>query len=327
MQAQTQLKLSHRDIRAEGFGFPVTRRSPHRSTLEVSVVGAGTMGSAMAARLLRQRMHIAVWSRHPESTGNLVERGANAFADVTEAVATADIVITMLPNAEATRAVMLRAGGLERLRPHATWAQMGTIGVAETEQLEVDVRRLRPDVTFVDAPVSGSRVPAEDGKLLILASGPATAEATLQPVFSALGRSTLWLGPVGAGSRMKLVLNTWLAFQTESAAETAALAETFGLSKVDLVRALKGNPLASDYALAQLDRMLEHDYHADFALDLALKDLDLVTSEASGAAPIAGNIAARWRGLVQEGWSGLDVSAARIGLGPGSDRDGGGSER
>ncbi len=324
MQAQTQLKLRHRDARAKG--FPVTRRSSHRSALGVSVVGAGTMGSAMAARLLSQGMHVGVWSRHPESNVDLVERGATTFADVTDAVATADIVITMLPNAEATRAVMLRAGGLERLRRHAIWAQMGAIGVSETEQLEVDVRRLRPDVMFVDAPVSGSRVPAEDGNLLILASGPATAEAKLRTVFSALGRSTLWLGPVGAGSRMKLVLNTWLAFQTESAAETAALAETFGLSNVDLVRALKGNPLASDYALAKLDRMLEHDYHADFALDLALKDLDLVTAEASGAAPIAGNIVARWRGLVQEGWSGFDVSAARNGLGPGSDRNGGGSD-
>jgi 3-hydroxyisobutyrate dehydrogenase len=112
--------------------------------------------------------------------------------------------------------------------------------------------------------------------LLILTSGPATAEAKLERVFAALGRSTLWLGPVGAGSRMKLVLNSWLAFQTEAAAEAAALTENFGLRSEDLVLALRGNPLASDYALAKLDRMLQQDYYADFSPEWALKDLDLV---------------------------------------------------
>jgi 3-hydroxyisobutyrate dehydrogenase len=269
----------------------------------------------MAARLLDRGVDVAVWSRHPESNGDLVERGATAYADVTDAVAGADIVITMLPTAEVTRAVMLRGGALEHMRQNAIWVQMGTIGASEMERLEADALQTRPDLTVVDAPVSGSRIPAETGQLLILASGPPKAEAMLQPIFAALGRSTLWLGPVGAGSRMKLVLNTWLAFQTEAAAETAALAEAFGISNIDLVRALKGNPLASDYALAKLDRMFTHDYHADFSLDWALKDLELVTSEANDAAPIAGDIAERWRGLVRHGWSGFDVSAARNGLG------------
>lgn len=305
---QTNLKIKCHDAVSSSVVPPLATA--------VSVVGAGVMGGAMATRLLDRGLHVAVWSRHPESNGDVVEHGATAFSSVDDAVASADIVITMLPNAEATRAVMLRAGGLVRMRSDAIWAQMGTIGVSETETLASDVRRLRPDVTFVDAPVSGSRVPAENGQLLVLASGPSTATARLEPVFGALGRSTLWLGPAGAGSRMKLVLNTWLAFQTEAAAEAAALAERFGLSESDLVQALRRNPLASDYALAKLDRMLEHDYHVDFALDLALKDLDLVTSEGGTAAPIAGAIAERWRVLVEQGWSGFDVSAARNGLTP-----------
>jgi 3-hydroxyisobutyrate dehydrogenase-like beta-hydroxyacid dehydrogenase len=124
---------------------------------------------------------------------------------------------------------------------------------------------------------------------------------------------------------MKLVLNTWLAFQTEAAAEAAALTERFHLHPEDLVRALRGNPLASDYALAKLDRMIEHDYHVDFSLEWALKDLDLVTSEAHDVAPIAGDIADRWRALVLGGWRDSDVSAARNGLGPsGTSRDGDG---
>jgi 3-hydroxyisobutyrate dehydrogenase len=115
---------------------------------------------------------------------------------------------------------------------------------------------------------------------------------------------------------MKLVLNTWLAFQTEGAAETAAVAERLGVPDPALLSALRDNPLASPYALSKLERMIDHDYQADFALDWALKDLDLVASAAGGSvAPVAGEIADRWRRLVSGGSSGLDVSAAREGLG------------
>jgi 3-hydroxyisobutyrate dehydrogenase len=115
---------------------------------------------------------------------------------------------------------------------------------------------------------------------------------------------------------MKLVLNTWLAFQTEGAAEAAALSERLGVSSSSMLAALRDNPLASQYALGKLQRMVDHDYHPDFSLDWALKDLDLVASASgTGVAPIAAAIADRWRGLVGAGRSGLDVSAAREGLG------------
>jgi 3-hydroxyisobutyrate dehydrogenase-like beta-hydroxyacid dehydrogenase len=115
---------------------------------------------------------------------------------------------------------------------------------------------------------------------------------------------------------MKLILNTWLAFQTEGAAEAAALAERLGVPDSALLDALRDNPLASRYALGKLSWMIEKDYRADFSLDWALKDLDLVASEAgSGVAAVASVIAERWRGLVLDSSSGLDVSAARLGLG------------
>jgi 3-hydroxyisobutyrate dehydrogenase len=203
------------------------------------------------------------------------------------------------------------------MRPNTTWAQMATIGVAATEQLHAETEARRPDVIFVDAPVSGSREPAESGELLILASGAEPASGMLEPVFDALGKRTMWLGPVGAGGRMKLLVNTWLAFQTEGAAESAALAEHFGIDPRLLLDALHDNSLASGYALAKLNRMVVEDYRADFALDWALKDLDRVAFDAGVAAdPIAVAIADRWRDLVQYGGaSGLDVSAARLGLG------------
>src|ERR1039458_2758642 len=283
---------------------------------EAAVIGTGTMGAAMARRLLGAEMNVRVWSRHPASTTALVDLGATAFEKASDAVREADVVITMLPTSEATGDVMFSGRALGAMRPGSIWVQMATVGVEATEWLASKTQTQRPDVAFVDAPVSGSREPAETGQLLILASGPPAASEWLEPVFGALGRATLWLGPAGAGSRMKLILNTWLAFQTEGAAEAAALAERLGVPTSALFDALRDNPLASKYALAKLARMVDEDYQADFALDWALKDLDLVASAAgAGVAPIAVAIADRWRELVSEVSSGLDVSAARRGLG------------
>ena len=283
----------------------------------VTVIGTGTMGTAMARRLLGAGMEVDVWSRHAASTMALVAAGATAYDEATEAVRQSDVVITMLPNADVTAEVMVSGQVLGAMAPQSIWVQMATIGAEGTERLVLETRTHRPSVTFVDAPVSGSREPAEKGQLLILASGPPRTAALLEPVFAALGRATLWLGAAGAGSRMKLVLNTWLAFQVEGAAEVAALATDMGVDAPRLMDALRGNPLASPYALAKLSKMLDQDDHADFSLDLALKDLDLATTEADrGVAPLAAAIAQRWRGLVHNGFSGLDVIAARNGLGP-----------
>jgi 3-hydroxyisobutyrate dehydrogenase len=284
---------------------------------QVAVIGTGTMGAAMSRRLLGAGMDVHVWSRHPSSTMPLVEKGATAFEKASDAVRDVDMVITMLPTAEATAELMFDGQALGTMKPGSIWVQMATIGVEATRRFVERTLARRPVVAFVDAPVSGSRDPAERGQLLILASGPHAAAHSLEPIFGALGRATLWLGPAGLGSAMKLVLNTWLAFQTEGAAEAAALAERLNVPDSALVDALRGNPMASPYALSKLIRMLDEDYHADFSLDWALKDLDLVGAEAGAdVAPVASAIANRWRELVHNGSSGLDVSAARHGLEP-----------
>jgi 3-hydroxyisobutyrate dehydrogenase len=274
------------------------------------------MGNAFAARLLACGFKVNVWSRHPASTTSSIALGATGYANAADAVVDAEVVVTMLSTAEATRAVMFDANVLETMGPNTTWAQMATIGVATTEQFHAEMKTKRSDIVFVDAPVSGSRGPAESGQLLILASGPERTNGAIDAVFAALGRSTMWLGPVGAGSAMKLVLNTWLAFQIEGAAESASLAQRLGVDSELLYEALHDSPLASGFAVSKLERMLKEDYHPDFSLDWALKDLDLA-SAASGvrAVPVAAAIAERWRDLVRNGSSGLDVSAARRGFG------------
>ena len=147
--------------------------SNHRP--RVAVLGVGTMGSGMARRLLDEGFAVEVWNRSPGPAAVLTEAGASTDADAVQAVARVDVVLTMLPTADAVSEVMLRGGGLDALGPGVTWAQMGTIGVAATEQLAAEVACRRPDVAFVDAPVSGSREPARTGRLIILASGQSIA--------------------------------------------------------------------------------------------------------------------------------------------------------
>ncbi|MDQ1364123.1 MAG: 3-hydroxyisobutyrate dehydrogenase [Acidimicrobiaceae bacterium] len=286
------------------------------SVASVTVIGTGTMGSAITRRLLTTGMTVNVWARDPRAAAALAELGATVFDDPRDAVAVATVVLTLLPTADATSEVMIGRQVVDALAPQAVWVQMGTIGVEATEQLDIEVRARRPDVAFVDAPVSGSRGPAESGQLLVLASGPESAVGPVSPVFDAIGRRTMWLGPAGTGSRMKLVLNTWLAFEVEAAAESAALATSLGIAPGALADAVDGNAVASPLALAKLTKMQTADDRAEFALGWALKDLELMrASVGSRPAPVALAIADRWRVLVEQGVGDLDVSAARLGLG------------
>jgi 3-hydroxyisobutyrate dehydrogenase len=292
----------------------------------VSLLGAGTMGAGMAQRLLDLGFPVDVWDRAPGPSARLADRGATAHPEAAQAVAGADIVLTMLATGDAVTDVMLHTGTVDALRPGAVWAQMGTIGLEATERLIAEVVHRRPDIAFVDAPVSGSREPARSGRLLILASGPDPAKPILEPVFGALGQRTLWLGPAGTGSRLKLVLNTWLAFEIEAAAEASALAAGLGLPQSALVEAVTGGPLASATALTKLAKMESGDYSADFSLEWALKDLDLAVAAAGGeTTPVVMAIAERWRRLVAQGDGRLDISAARLGLSSGPDPDNSGN--
>jgi 3-hydroxyisobutyrate dehydrogenase len=281
----------------------------------VAIIGTGTMGAAMARRLLGAGATVDVWNRSPGPSQALGAFGARRHGDAHEAVTRAAVVVTMLPTGTVTRHVMLDEGVVDAIAPGAVWAQMGTVGVDATAALDAAVTTRRPDLRFVDAPVSGSRVPAESGQLVVLASGPETARAVVDSVFAVLGRRTLWLGDAGAGTRMKLVLNTWLAFEVEAAAEASALAAQIGITTAVLSDALAGSPLVSPFAAAKLAKIEAADDRPDFSLGWALKDLELAEAAAGpNAIPVAGAIAERWRDLADRGYGGLDVSAARLRL-------------
>ncbi|MEA2843829.1 MAG: 3-hydroxyisobutyrate dehydrogenase [Actinomycetota bacterium] len=282
--------------------------------MNVSVLGTGTMGSAMAANLARAGLSTVVWDRTPSAAAALASVGVTVAPTLVDAVRSADVVITMVSDGNAVASVATDQGMLDSLPAGAVWVQMATIGVDATDRMAALTAERRPDVAFVDAPVSGSKGPAERGELIVLASGPADVVDRLEPVFDAIGRRTIWAGGAGRGSRLKLVLNSWLAFLAEGLAETVALADGLGITRDELRQAVAGGPLAAPYAMAKLAKIADDDFAPEFPLVLALKDVDLALAATPSRLPGMAAISEQWHRAVGDGLGDLDISAASLAL-------------
>jgi 3-hydroxyisobutyrate dehydrogenase len=246
--------------------------SADKQKVRVGLLGVGLMGSAMGHRLLDQDIEVVAWNRSPERVIALEERGAKRADEPAEVVLGADVVITMLPTAPIVLDVVKPL--LEDWPEATIWLQMSSVGAAEADRL-VGMAQAH-DVTLVDAPVSGSTHPAEEGELTILSSGPDSARAPVEPVFEALGSRVLWVGRAGMGSRLKMAANHWMIAMTAALAESMRLCEAMGLDQQQFVELLDGGPLGSAYGLLKLDEMRAQDYPVGFPVRLALKDLELV---------------------------------------------------
>lgn len=275
----------------------------------VAVLGIGAMGHGMAVSAVRAGLPTVVWNRTPEAVQDLAKLGADVAETVVDAAGRAAIVVTMVTDADAVISVARDQGMLRALAPGAIWAQMSTIGVRGIERVAALVKEQRPDITLLDAPVSGSKDPAEKGQLTIFASGPDEAREPVTPLFDALGQRTIWVGPVGTGTRLKIVNNTWLAFASEAVAVSVALAHRVGLGTETLVDALEGGPLVSPWQAAKLQRILAGDFSAQFSLSLALKDVHLALEAADGDQLGAlGALAEEWQRVVDNGLGDQDLT-------------------
>ena len=293
----------------------MARENGGNGRVVVAVIGAGIMGSAMTRNLAAAGLITRVWDRAASATGALADAGAVVAASARDAVRDADVVITMLPTADAVESVIFDGQVAEAFADGCVWAQMGTIGVEATLRIRDRLAAQRPGVMFVDAPVSGSKGPAEQGQLLILASGPAAAAEVAQPVFDVIGRKTVWLGEAGRGSQVKLVVNAYLSILIEGVAETMELADRLGIGHQQLAEVIEGGPLDAPLADAKFHKMDRGDFSAEFPLEWALKDVDLVIDAAGGQAlPLLAALSGQWHAAVAAGYGREDISAARLAL-------------
>ncbi len=244
--------------------------------MRVAVLGTGIMGSGMVRSLLREGHEVVAWNRTAERAEPLAADGATVAGSVAEAADGADVVVTMLFDADATVEVGREA--VAHLREDAVWLQCGTVGVEGAARVaEVGGGRV------LDAPVLGTRKPAEEGALVVLVSGPEALRQRVAPVLEAIGSRSVVAGDeVGAASALKLACNAWVALLTAGTAQSLALAGALGVDPALFLEAIDGGPVFAPYAKVKGGAMLAEDWTPSFEVDGVVKDLGLMVS--AGAA-------------------------------------------
>lgn len=247
----------------------------------IAVLGAGgTMGFAMTRNMARAGLSVRAWNRTPDKVKPLAADGVYLAGTPAEAVQGAGIVLTILADGDAVISAFKDAlPSLDTAAdPHPIWLQMSTIGEAATRQCE-NLANVN-GVGFVDAPVLGSKEPAERGELVILESGPEEARPRTQPVFDAVGHRVIRVGEAGAGTRLKIVVNSWVLSVVEAGAETIALAEGLGIDPDMFFKAIEGGALDLPYLRVKGKAIAARDFTPSFRLALAAKDASLVADSA-----------------------------------------------
>jgi 3-hydroxyisobutyrate dehydrogenase len=243
----------------------------------IAVLGTGTIGEPVARNLARADFEVRVWNRTRDKAEPLAQDGATVCNSAAEAARGAELVLTVLADADATAETVEEVA----FEDGAVWIQSATVGVDGAERLAELARE--KGVAFVDAPVLGTRKPAEEGELVVLASGPDDALDRCQPLFDAIGGKTRRLGPVPNGSKLKMVTNLWLLAVTEGAAEAIALAEGLGLDPREFLATMEGSQIDTPYLHLKGEAMLERKLDPSFRLELAAKDAALVLEAAARA--------------------------------------------
>lgn len=257
----------------------VRNTAPSTSDVTVAVIGTGTMGAAMARNLLAAGHTVRVWNRHAQRAAPLAEDGAIVCPSAADAAAGASHLLTTLWDVESVSRAAREA--LPALPVGAVWLQASTVGLEGSRALASLAMQHR--VGFIDSPVLGTKGPAEQGTLVVLASGDPTLRPQADAVFDAIGARTIWVDSELGATKLKLVVNAWVLAQIEGIAESVRLAERTGIDPELFLDAIAGAPTDSLYAQSKGRAMIAGDFRPSFRLAGALKDADLVLEAAHGA--------------------------------------------
>ncbi|QIG46210.1 NAD(P)-dependent oxidoreductase [Nocardioides anomalus] len=276
----------------------------------MAVLGTGKMGAGMARQLVQHGFDVRVWNRSRDKAEPLAEDGATVADSATEAVRGAEVVLPMLFDADSVLAVLDEAA--DGFGQGVLLVQSTTVGL---EQPRVaDAARSR-GLRVLDAPVLGTRKPAEEGKLTVLASGDPADRDEAQPVLDAIGAKTVWVGDeVGMASRLKLACNAWVASITAATAQSVALAEGLGLDPRLFLHAIEGSPTDAAYAQLKGDAMISGEMPVAFDVDGISKDLGLIrqaADEGGVSAELLEALQGLFRRASEQGHGGADMAAVR----------------
>jgi 3-hydroxyisobutyrate dehydrogenase len=246
--------------------------------IKIGWVGLGKMGTPMVKNILANGFPVSVYNRTREKEKDLIRLGASSAVSPQQLSQTCDIVITMVSDDAAVEQVYNgRDGLLSDPSPGVLLVDMSTVGVQTSKKLARDCER--KSVHFLEAKVSGSVKPAEDGQLLIMSGGYKADYQTAQQVFEALGKQSFYLGEVGLASAAKLCLNYFLALTMQGLSETVLFAQKLDISTEDMLRLINDSACGSGVTRQKSVPILNNDFSPAFALKHITKDLRLAEKE------------------------------------------------
>jgi 3-hydroxyisobutyrate dehydrogenase-like beta-hydroxyacid dehydrogenase len=254
----------------------------------IGFAGLGLMGEGMAKNFHSKGYPLTVWNRTAERANALVAAGAGRAATPRALAEAADVVVTCVADPVALEHVALGEGGLlAGARPGTVWIDTSTIGAAASVRMAgfAVERGLR----YLEAPVTGSKLGAQNGTLVVMTGGPRELHHACEPVIGAFAAKIIYCGEVGAASIVKLVGNTIISFMLEGLAEGATLAQRAGVSLETVLEVVQASGFASPYWGFKGGAMLRRDFETHFSLDLLHKDQALMLAEAgSRSVPLPG---------------------------------------
>lgn len=281
---------------------------------KIGFIGLGVMGGPMAANLLRKGYALKVYNRTAGKADALAKLGAEAVETVAEAARDVDVVITMISNDDAIRAVYYGDQGIiGAIRPGTTVIDSSTISPALSVQLAEDIRGKSGH--FLDAPVTGSKPGAENGTLLFMVGGDAQIIEKHRDVLLAMGKEIIHTGENGSGSSAKLAHNTMVAIHVAGLAEGISIAAKGGIATDVFLKIVQAGNASSKVAELKSGKILNRDYSVQFALDLMLKDLKLasgLTDRMGLSAPMLGTVKSLFQMGQAAGLGESDLSALML---------------
>ena len=276
----------------------------------IAVLGTGLMGAGMARSLLRSGLDVIVWNRSSGRAAPLAADGAQVAGTAAEAVAGVDAVVTMLWDGDSVAEVMTEA--LPAAPAGVLWVQTSTVSLHDAGDRLPDLAA-RHGARYIDAPVLGTRQPAEEGKLTVLAAAPEPLRALLEPVFGAIAARVVWVSErPGDGARLKLVANSWVTTMVAAAGQAIAFARELGLDPQVFLDVVKGSAVDTPYLDLKGQAMIAARFPASFAVDGAVKDTGLIAAamrEAGTDATLMDAVGQQFRKAADSGHGDDDMAA------------------
>ncbi|MFP7479952.1 NAD(P)-dependent oxidoreductase [Terribacillus saccharophilus] len=277
----------------------------------IGFIGLGIMGQNMAANLLEKGEQLVVYNRTKEKAQTLLDKGAVWAASPREVGEQADIVFTMLTDPAAVRAVAYGEDGLfSGMKENSLWVDVSTVKPAFTKEMAEAARAHH--IRFVDAPVSGSKAPAQQGKLHFLVGGEEQNVKEITPLLEKMGQSIQHMGANGNGSSTKLAVNMLLVQSLTGLSEAISFGEAVGLDREHLMDVLLALPVTSDIQAGKRDTILQQNFDPQFPLEHAYKDLQQISEtayEAGAPLPMTNSVKELYALAKKNGYGKQDVAA------------------